>query len=379
MALGVFALRYISALPKFDAAYAGSYRGRELTIAGSMTEDLTIEALRFEQFGHWYPLSGKITVRIWGHEPIHYGDEIVFTGILQEPLSRDPRIAAFIDRPVFYSIQRGPRNFFLTMIFQFKDFLLERLDGLFPEPTSSLAAGLLLGSRGGIPRDIIEDFKKTGLTHILAISGYNIVILIAFASTVFSIFPRKISFTLSLMTIVVFVILVGAGASVVRAAIMGSISQIAHIFGRRSAGLRALFITGYAMALASPFIVFFDIGFQLSFAATAGILMFTAPLKRYFSFFPNFCGLRDALVITWAAQIFTTPLLILYFKGFSAVALFANVIILPFIPLLMLGSFLSLIFGKLIAAPTWLLFEIVLKITHVLAELPFAFIEFGTS
>lgn len=372
MALGVFALRYVSALPKFDAAYAGSYRGRELTIAGFVTEELTIKALRFKRFGNWYPLRGEIIVRIAGPEPIYYGDEIVFTGILQEPLSRDPRIAAFIDRPVFHSIQRGSQNFFLTVIFQLKGFLLERLNGLFPEPASSFAAGLLLGSRGGIPKDIIEDFKKTGLTHILAISGYNIVILIAFASTVFSVFPRKISLTLSIITIVIFVILVGAGASVVRAAIMGSISQIAHIFGRRSAGLRSLFMTGYAMALVSPFIVFFDIGFQLSFAATAGILMFTAPLKRFF-------GFPDALVITWAAQIFTTPLLILYFKGFSAVALFANIVILPFIPLLMLGSFLSLIFGKLITAPTWLLFEIVLKITHALAELPFAFIEFGTS
>lgn len=379
MALGVFALRYVSALPKFDAAYAGSYRGRELTIEGFVTEHLVIEAHRFEQFGHWYPLRGSISVRIPDSAPIHYGDRIVFTGILKEPLRRDPRIAAFIDRPVFRSIQRGPRNFFFAMIFRLKTFLTERLHSLFPEPASSLSAGLLLGSRGGIPRDIIEDFKKTGLTHILAISGYNIVILIAFTSAVFSIFPRKISFALTLFTIFIFVILVGAGASVVRAAIMGSFSQTAHIFGRRSAGLRSLFITAYAMAFVSPFIVFFDIGFQLSFAATAGILAFTAPLKRYFSFLPNFFGLRDALVITWAAQIFTTPLIIFYFKGFSAAALFANVVILPLIPFLMLGSFLSLIFGKLIAAPTWLLFEITLKITHALAELPFAFIEFGIS
>lgn len=257
-------------------------------------------------------------------------------------------------------------------------FFVERLESVFPEPESSLSAGLLFGYRATIPYQIKEDFRKTGLTHILAISGYNMVILIAFISTIFSIFPRNVWIALSLISIFLFTLLVGASASVVRAAIMGSLGLFAQIFGRKSMGLRSLFIAGYFMVLVDPFVLF-DIGFQLSFAATAGILLFSESLKKYMSFLPNWFGMKDAAVATWAAQIFTTPIILFYFKSFSLIAPLANIVVVPFIPFLMLGSFLSLIFGKLIAAPTSLLFEIILAAIHFFATLPFAFMELGIS
>lgn len=257
-------------------------------------------------------------------------------------------------------------------------FFVERLERAFPEPESSLAAGLLFGYRAAIPYKIKEDFRKTGLTHILAISGYNMVILITFISTIFSIFPRRIWIALSIISIFLFTLLVGAGASVVRAAIMGSLGLVAQIFGRKSIGLRSLFIAGYFMLLADPFVLF-DIGFQLSFGATAGILLFSEPLKKYASFLPNWLGMKDAAVATWAAQIFTTPIILFYFKSFSFIAPLANIVVVPFISWLMLGSFLSLLFGKLIAAPTVLLFEIILAVIHFFATLPFAFMDSGIS
>lgn len=253
--------------------------------------------------------------------------------------------------------------------------LVERLQRVFPEPESSLAAGLLFGYRETIPRSIKEDFQKTGLTHILAVSGYNMVILITFISTVFSIFPRNAWMTLSLASIFFFTLLAGASASVIRAAIMGSLTLIARFFGRKSIGLRSLFITGYAMILIDPSLLFFDIGFQLSFAATAGILLFSESFKQYFQFLPNWLGMRDSAVTTWAAQIFTTPIILFYFKSFSLIAPLANIVVIPAIPLLMLGSFLSLFFGKIIAAPTELIFEFMLAATHFFAKLPFAFME----
>lgn len=370
LAIGIFSVRYFFALPGFDATYAGSYRGQFLTIEGSFIDEETIEARRFKRFGNFYPLRGKIKTSALNTRDVEYGDRIILTGFLTEPFYNDPRIAAQIEQPVIHSIIENNGIFFLRFIARQKEFILKRLDKAFPEPSASFAAGLLLGSRSNIPKNIMEDFKKTGLTHILAVSGYNIVILIAFTSAVFSVFPRKISFPLSLTTIFIFVMLVGMSASVLRAALMGSLAQIARFFGRKSFGIRPLFIAGYIMVLFDPFIVFFDIGFQLSFAATAGIILFSPSLKRYFP---------DVISTSWSAQIMTTPLVMYYFKGFSLIALLANALILPAIPLLMLGSFLSLIFGKLAAVPTWLLFEIVFKITHALAELPFAFMEVGIS
>lgn len=370
LAIGIFSVRYFAALPKFDATYAGSYRGQFLTIESIFIDEETVEAFRFERFGNFYPLRGKIRTSILDAADIEYGDKIILSGFLAEPFHKDPRIAAQIDRPLIHRIIKSDGNFFLRFMVRQKKFILRRLEKVFPEPSASFAAGLLLGSRNDIPREIMEDFKKTGLTHILAVSGYNIVILIAFTSAVFSIFPRKISFPLSLATIFIFVMLVGMSASVLRAALMGSLAQIARFFGRKSLGLRPLFIAGYIMALFDPFIVFFDIGFQLSFAATAGIILFSPSLKRYFP---------EVISTSWAAQILTTPFVIYYFKSFSLVAVLANALILPAIPFLMLGSFLSLIFGQLAAIPTWLLFEIVFKVTHALAEFPFAFIEVGIS
>jgi len=266
-----------------------------------------------------------------------------------------------------------------TFLAPLRTFLVERLQSVFPEPESSLAAGLLFGHRATIPWRIKEDFQKTGLTHILAISGYNMVILIAFISTVFSIFPRNAWITLSLVSIFLFTLLVGASASVVRAAIMGSLTLVGRIFGRKSIGLRSLFVTGYIMILMDPFLLFFYIGFQLSFAATAGILLFSESLKTHISFFPNWFGMKDTAVATWAAQIFTTPIILFYFKGLSLIAPLANIIIVPCIPFFMLGSFLSLFFGKIIAAPTAFLFELMLAVIHWFARLPFAFMEVGIS
>ncbi len=260
-----------------------------------------------------------------------------------------------------------------------RQILLERLGELFPEPAASLAAGLLLGVRRSIPYQVITDFRRAGLTHILAISGYNIVILIVFVTTLFSFLPRKISTWISLGVIFLFTILVGASASVVRASIMGSLSLMARLFGRKSAGMRSLFITGLAMVLFDPSILFSDIGFQLSFAATAGILLFCRGLEGFLKIIPETLGMRTSLATSLAAQVFTTPLIFWHFGGISFISPLANLAVLPLVPLLMLGSFSALILGKILAAPTWILFEIVLAIIHFVASWPFAFIDFGTS
>lgn len=387
-AVAILAVRYIFALPEFNEKYAGSYIGQKLVLRGIIIEQpeqiefgvqFKFRVDGFKYFGEWYPFQGIILTQTQKFTEFNYGDIVELNGVLEMTWRADPRISASIKNPEIKIIKTQQGNYFLSQLFRLRKFLISRLEKFLPFPSSGFAAGILFGSRSGIPREIIDDFKHTGLTHILALSGFNIIILIAFIENLFLFFSRKTADMLSLGLIFVFTLMVGAQPSVVRAAIMGSLSLLARIFGRKSSGIRSLLIAGFFMAVIDPFIIFYDIGFQLSFLATAGLILFSERLKKFFAKCPNWLGAKDSFAATVSAQIFTLPLIIYYFKGFSLVAPLANLIVLPFIPILMLGSFLSIIVGRIAAAPTWLLFEIVLKIIHTFASFPFSFIDAGIS
>jgi competence protein ComEC len=389
LAIAVFGFRYWFALPVFDSTYVGSFVGQNVTVVGYIQNSventlvnsyIEIKVVGLKAFDREYPLRGDLIVQISGRN-FDYGDKVEVYGLIKSPASNDPRIAGFINSPNVRFLEKGKGvgTFFYKNLFNFKSILIERLNSVFPEPSASLAAGILLGSRSNIPKNILTDFKSAGVTHILAISGYNIVILIAFVTTAFSVFPKKIACICSIVVVCIFTLLVGASASVVRAAIMGSLSVVAQFFGRKSSGLRPLVVTAYIMALIDPFLPFYDIGFQLSFGATAGIVLFSKRIESLLKQLPETMGFKSSLATTWAAQAFTSPLIFFYFKNFSAIATISNLVILPAIPLAMLGSFLALITGKMAAAPTWILFELLLKTTHFFASLPFAFIDVGAS
>lgn len=388
IAIVIFAIRYFFALPEFNEKYAGSYIGQKLTLKGMIIEQpeegefysrFKLKILEIEYLNTKYDVFGFALIQKPLFSGFNYGDVVKLTGTLEKPAREDPRIAVFIRNPDMRVISTDRGDYFLSLLFKLRAFLIGRLNNIFPEPASGFSAGILFGFRNGIPRELLDDFRRAGLTHVLALSGFNIVILIAFVENLFLSFSRKTANVLSLVFIFVFTLMVGASASVVRAAIMGSLTLVAKIFGRKSSGMRSLLIAAFLMILLDPFIIIYDIGFQLSFAATAGLILFTERLKKVFEKCPNWFGMRDSLVSTFSAQIFTTPLIIYYFKGLSIVAPLANLVVLPFIPILMLGSFLGIIFGKIIAVPTWLLFEIVLNIIHIFASLPFSFVEVGIS
>lgn len=375
--IALYALRYALVLPEFNNSYAGSFRGQEIILIGiASTPAEIIEAEAIEYMGARFPLSGKIELRGLMDE-LNYGDKVRAAGRLEEPMRNDPRIAGVMNSPAVEILSRGNGNIIFAALYELKNILVHRLDSLYPGPSAGLAAGILLGSRSAIPRDILDDFKRTGITHIIALSGFNIVILITFMEAVLAGLPRRIYGAVTILIIAAFVIMTGASASVLRAGIMGGLSIFARQQGRPYAALRALLITGYIMALADPFIAIYDIGFQLSFAATLGILVFAKRWQERFSAFPNPLAVRDTLIVTEAAQVFTLPLILYYFRGLSVIAPLANIIILPLIPILMLGGALSLLFGKIVAAPTYILFKLMLFIVHALASLPFAFKDFG--
>jgi len=238
---------------------------------------------------------------------------------------------------------------FFRGIFKVKNAFEASISRSVHEPNAAFINGILLGSRAEIPTDIKNDFSRTSTTHILAISGYNITIIAMIISWFFLFFFRRpIAFWFSVAGIAIFAILTGAQASVVRAAIMGVLVLLAQREGRLSDPRNALVLTGALMVFISPRVLRYDVGFQLSFAATIGLIYIAPLIKRYFEKLPSFFNFRETFVMTLSAQFFVLPLLIYYFKNLSLVSIPANIIVLPIIPFAMLLGALTGVAGLIL-------------------------------
>lgn len=237
------------------------------------------------------------------------------------------------------------RNIFLGLLDNIRNDFQIRLRQIFLEPYGGLMAGLILGSRDDLSLDLMEKFNITGLTHIIAISGYNITLLIVIVSSILSFLSRRMKVIACIFFIVVFVVFVGASASVVRAGMMGIIGVLAIWFGRNYYAFNALLISGFLMILYNPKVLIYDLGFQLSFLATLGLILFAPILEKRLKFLPNFLQIRETFLMTISAQVFTLPLILFHFQRFSFISPLANVFVLPFVPFAMLFGFLAVVFN----------------------------------
>jgi competence protein ComEC len=249
-----------------------------------------------------------------------------------------------------------------------------------PEPNASFVNGILLGSRQSIPDDLKNDFNKTSTTHILAISGYNIAIVSTYLLALLVIFiRRRWAFWIAVFGIVVFTILTGASASVVRAAIMGILLSFANGYGRLYDQKISISLAALIMILLNPFVLTLDIGFQFSFLSVLGIAYLYPILKEKFSKIKGPEMIKETLLMTLSAQIYVLPLAIYYFNNFSLVSLPVNVLILPFVPFAMAlgfligisGIFLPLL-GKLIGLFAWALTAYQIWIVKFFASLKYS-------
>ncbi|MBI2582688.1 ComEC/Rec2 family competence protein [Candidatus Azambacteria bacterium] len=240
-----------------------------------------------------------------------------------------------------------PLGWLLSSLLALKASFLASLSRLFRPPSDSFLAALLVGERRSIPNDLLQAFIASGTVHIIALSGYNISIVTgAFRSALSWLGAgRRLRFWLTLAAILLFVLLVGAGASVVRAAVMGILVVLARSEGRLYAPWNALVFAGAVMLLFDPGLFEFDIGFQLSFAATAGIFLFAKYFEKKLERLPKAAGIREVLVLTLSASIATMPLILYHFSRFSLYAIPANLLILPTVPVTMLFGFLAGVIG----------------------------------
>ena len=228
-----------------------------------------------------------------------------------------------------------------------RSWLLSGLNRLVPEPEAALAAGILLGVRAGIDPAINDAFARAGLTHVVAISGWNIAIVAAIAAAAARPLTRLpsgrwLAAAAAMSAVAAYVLLTGASPSVVRAALMAGALLVARLGGARSHAMSALMLAALLMLLASPAIAW-DVGFQLSALATAGLIWFGASFAARLRRWPAL--VREPVALTMAAQVTTLPVILLNFERLSMIAPAANVLVVPLVPLVMLGSALASVAG----------------------------------
>ncbi len=351
------------------------------------------------------PVSGQVLVWASRYRRWTYGDRVRAYGRLETPPEFESfSYKAYLARQDVHSLMASPwierngqgeGNWFLAKVYTLRARAYDLVMTILPDPEASLLAGILLGLERSIPPDVLQDFNATGTSHIIAISGFNITIIAGLFTRFFGrAFGAKAGAWTAALAIAAYTILVGAEAAVVRAAVMGGLALLARQLGRESHGLSALAVAAMAMTVADPDVLW-DVGFQLSFAATLGLVVYADPLIRWFvRAASNFMEetrakslagpVGEFVLYTLAAQITTLPLVAYYFQRFSLVSWIANPVILPLQPALMvlgglavLGGMIWLPLGQVLAWVAWPLPALTVRLVAFFAQWPLASLPLG--
>lgn len=328
-----------------------------------------------------------------------YGNRVRFTGILAQPESFATDGGRVFNYPMylakdgirfhiqFAEIETLPGvggNPVLRILLAFKHRLLGNIGAVIPDPEASLLGGILLGAKQSLGGTLMDTFRRTGIVHIVVLSGYNITIVADAVTRIASFLPIAARFTCGALAIVAFALMTGASATVVRASVMALLVLIARATGRTYDITRALAVAGFLMLLENPYILAFDPSFQLSFLATIGLIYISPVVERWFARAPSAFQIREVIVSTVSTQLFVLPA-ILYMTGMvSLVALPVNLLILVTIPFTMLmGAFVAFagfahaVLSLPFAFVAYVLLAYQLKIVELFALLPFASVSVG--
>lgn len=282
-----------------------------------------------------------------------------------------------------HTVEPAPWYSIPAFLARIKHSFLDGLARALPEPASALAGGIVIGGKEGLGADLKEAFTRSGLVQIIVLSGYNVMIVAEWVMALFALLalPRRAQFIAGGAALLLFVGIAGISATAVRAAIMAVIALYARATGRSYAASRALLFAVFLMLVWNPLYLAFDPGFGLSVAATAGIIWLAPIIEARLSRLRPFW--RDTIATTLAAQLAVLPLLLYNIGLFSLVALPANILVNPLVPLAMAGAAAAGIVGMtlgslvpiiatVVGAPTHLLMRYFIFIAEKSSALPFA-------
>ncbi len=266
------------------------------------------------------------------------GQVVRVSGKLKAGLGKAESLISYADVVVINANQ--------PVMIQIKQNFIKGLDTTLPKDTSAFMAGLLIGSRSALPKPMQDTLTLLGLSHIVAVSGYNLTILVGFLQRRFAKDWRWGGLIGSLWIILGFVIISGASASILRAGIMCALFLLANYYGKRLNLLVCMAIVAVAMVALQPSSILSDIGWQLSFLSLLGITVLSPKISYILPGKPVF--LNDILSVTLAAQLATAGLVAYKFGQISLIAPMSNLIVMPLIPFLMFLGFASALAGILV-------------------------------
>lgn len=243
----------------------------------------------------------------------------------------------------------APRFFLPGILARWRLTISKRITSLFPGDQGALLAGILYGDRG-LSQAANSAFRASGMTHLIAVSGSNIAIVVSLFVPVFLLlgYRRPWAILFSGIAILLFTLFVGASASVIRAAIMGWLAILARVFGRKASATRLLLVAGSLMAFVDPYALLYDAGFALSFLATWGLIAWARPIADRLWFVPKAFSLSEMISTTLAATFATFPYSSWAFGSLSLAGLLTNVFAIPLTAFVMLWGAIAVLFGPLI-------------------------------
>lgn len=398
--LGIW--RYAIFLPTVSPDEIAFYNDKKVSLSGRVAEEVIYKAGKQKIYLETEELSGRkiggLLLVVTEAYPIYeYGDILKIDCNLQTPekiedFSYDRYLARYGIYSVCYypkieKMATGQGNYFFGKILKIKNGIRQTIISGSREPYAGLIQATILGGNESISADLQQIFAHAGISHLIAISGMHISLLAAILLLLLINigFNRRQAFYLLLLLIWLYVAMIGFMPSAARAAVMSSLFLWAMYLGRLSKAPNVLCLAAFILLLFNPLLLRDDLGFQLSFLALLGMgTLF--PLGQNWvekKNIPQLAGLRDGLILTLAAQVFTMPLIAYSFSQISLVAPLTNLLTLwtaPFLLIFSVGAiFLSWLFPGLAMFwffPAEILFWYMIKISELVLLIPYASIIF---
>jgi competence protein ComEC len=377
--------------PTIDAFHIAFYNDREyeMLVTGTLTEppdqrdtysNLTLNVEAIDSGSGDMPAAGLLLVRTSALADYEYGQRVRVRGLLKTPPENEEfSYRDYLARQGVHStmstyevttLPGNGGNLFFRFVYNLKGKLLTNTYRLYQDPEASLLAGILLGVDTGLTKELQNAFKNTGTAHIIAISGFNIAIIAGIFFAIFkNVFGERFGAVVAIIGIFFYTLLVGADAAVLRAALMGTLSLASRQLGRRNSGMNSLGVAVLFMLILNP-LTLWDVGFQLSAAATLGLILYAEPFSNFtINLFTKISKqdasafgriFNDSVTLTFAAQLTTIPIMAYQFTRISLISFVANPFILFVQPAVMVLGGLAVItsllifpLGQLIAWFAW--------------------------
>ncbi len=288
---------------------------------------------------------GSLYVSVAKNEQIARGDRVIIEGKMLEGFGT---YVGYLYKPKILKWERPePGN----LILKVRNWFAERVRNLIPGPEVNLGLSYLMGMKSGLPDDLSENLRMVGLTHIVVASGAHLSILVEIAKKIFGKISRFAGLLFSVLFILFFMSMVGWTPSILRAGVMAILTLLAWYGGRKFAPWRIiLLVAAFTLMLDPTFII--NLGWLLSFASYAGIMILGPKLEKYFygGKKPNFVA--SMILVTVAATLMTLPIILYYYGMVSLITVVANLLILPTLPYAMGLVFLTGVFAGIFGVGT---------------------------